>query len=369
MKAAVLYKVNEKLRIVEIELDPPQQGEVRVKMKAAGVCQSDWHVMNGDWPSPLPIIPGHEAAGEILEVGAGVGNVKPGDHVIFSFRPHCGQCRYCTAGRNVLCIGRNNAPPGTLIDGTLRAKIRGPSGPEGVYQMARIGTFAEQVVVPAEMVVKMRDEMPWPQAALVGCCVATGVGAVTRHARIEAGSNVMVIGCGGVGLNVVQGAVLAGARKVIACDLLDNKLEMARAFGATDTINVRREKVVERVKELTGGLGVDYAFDAVSIDTTLAWAIDAIAPGGHAVAVGVPAMSMRASFSPFAAVFQEKKITGTFYGSVRPNIDFPVLVDHYLNKRLNIDGLISRTYKLEQINDGFAAMIKGEVARGVVVFD
>lgn len=364
-RAAVLFEVNKPLQVVELDLAPPKSGEARVKMKAAGVCQSDWHVMNGDWPTPLPVVPGHEAAGIVEEVAADVTSVKPGDHVVFSFRPHCGHCRYCTAGRTVLCIGRLNSPPSALFDGTLRLS----QGTTGVNQMARIGTFSEQVVVPAEMLVPIRKDMPWPQAALVGCCVATGVGAVTRHAKIEAGSTVLVIGCGGVGLNAIQGAMLSGARKIIACDLLDNKLAMAKTFGATDTVNSTKEDAVKRVKELTGGFGVDYAFDAVSIDKTQALAFDSLAPAGHAVTVGVPAATMRATYSPLNMVFTEKTISGTFYGSVRPNVDFPVLVDHYMNKRLNIDGLISRTYKLDDINEGFRAMMGGEVARGVVVFD
>lgn len=363
-RAAVLFEINKPLQVVELELDPPKAGEARVKMKASGVCQSDWHVMNGDWPTSLPIVPGHEAAGIIDEVGPGVEGVKAGDHVVFSFRPHCGRCRYCTAGRTVLCVGRLNSPGAGLLDGTLRLS----HGGTGVNQMARIGTFSEHVVVPAEMLVPIRKDMPWPQAALVGCCVATGVGAVTRHAKVEAGATVLVIGCGGVGLNAVQGAMLSGAGRIIACDLLDNKLEMARTFGATDTVNSAKENAVERVKQLTGGLGVDYAFDAVSVDKTQALAFDALAPGGHAVTVGVPAATMRAQYSPLMMVFGEKTVSGTFYGSVRPNLDFPVLVDHYMNRRLNIDGLISRTYKLDEINDGFRAMMAGEVARGVVVF-
>ena len=194
-------------------------------------------------------MPGHEAAGEIAEVGPGVTTVKPGDHVIFSFRPHCGRCQYCTTGRTVLCIGRNALPPGTMFDGTMRLKHKG----QGIAQMARIGTFAEEVVVPEEMVVPIRKDMPWPQAALVGCCVATGVGAVTRHAKIEAGSTVLVIGCGGVGLNAVQGAMLSGARTIIAADIRDNKLEMARTFGATHTINTATDNdPVKKVKEITG---------------------------------------------------------------------------------------------------------------------
>ena len=367
MKAAVLFKPNEPLQVVECELDPPKAGEVRVKMKASGVCQSDWHIMNGDWPSPMPIVPGHEAAGEIAECGPGVTTVKPGDHVIFSFRPHCGRCRYCSQGRTVLCIGRANVPPGSLYDGTLRIKHKG----QGINQMARIGTFAEEVVVPEEMVVPIRKDMPWPQAALVGCCVATGVGAVTRHAKIEAGSTVLVIGCGGVGLNAVQGAMLSGAQQ-------DHRRRHPRQ-QARDGQDLRRhphdqhqrptKMPAKKVKEIAGGLGVDYSFDAVSNDATQALAFDSLAPGGHAVAVGISAATMRASYSPFNMVFAEKTVSGTFYGSVRPDLDFPILVDHYMNKRLNIDGLISRTYKLADINEGFKRMMAGEVARGVVVFD
>src|SRR5690242_1786151 len=365
-RAAVLFEVNKPLQVVELDLAPPKAGEARVKMKAAGVCQSDWHVMNGDWPTALPVVPGHEAAGIVEEVAPDVTSVKPGDHVVFSFRPHCGRCRYCTAGRTVLCIGRLNSPPSALFDGTLRLS----QGATGVNQMARIGTFSEQVVVPSEMLVPIRKDMPWPQAALVGCCVATGVGAVTRHAKIEAGSTVLVIGCGGVGLNAIQGAMLSGARQIIAADILDNKLEMAKTFGATHTINTAKDNdPVKKIKEITGGLGVDYSFDAVSNDKTQPLAFDALAPGGHAVAVGISAQKIRAEYSPFNMVFTAKTVIGTFYGSVRPNVDFPVLVDHYMNRKLNIDGLISRTYKLQDINEGFKRMMAGEVARGVVVFD
>jgi S-(hydroxymethyl)glutathione dehydrogenase/alcohol dehydrogenase len=292
--------------------------------------------------------------------------VKQGDHVIFSFRPHCGRCKYCSQGRTVLCIGRASVPPGSLYDGTLRIKHNG----QGINQMARIGTFAEEVVVPEEMVVPIRKDMPWPQAALVGCCVATGVGAVTRHAKIEAGSTVLVIGCGGVGLNAIQGAMISGAGTIIAADILDNKLEMARTFGATHTINTATDNdPVKKVKAIAGGLGVDYSFDAVSNGATQALAFDSLAPGGHAVAVGISAASVKATYSPFMMVFAEKTMSGTFYGSVRPNLDFPILVDQYMNRKLNIDGLISRTYKLADINEGFKRMMGGEVARGVVVFD
>ena len=220
MRAAVLTEVNKPLQILDLEQEGPKAGEVRVQVKAAGVCMSDWHIMNGDWPLPLPMVLGHEAAGIVAELGPGVTNVKKGDHVIFSFRPHCGHCSYCSRGRTVLCIGHNDTPRWRMHDGTARVKLNG----EPVNQMARIGTFSEYVVCPAEQVVSVRKDLPWTHAAIIGCSVATGVGAVIRHANVEAGSSVLVVGCGGVGLNVVQGAKLAGARTIIACDLLDNKL-------------------------------------------------------------------------------------------------------------------------------------------------
>src|SRR5262249_51797017 len=212
MKAAVLYKANEPLRILDLEQQGPQAGEARVKVMATGVCHSDWHIMNGDWPLPLPMVLGHEAAGIVEELGPGVTNVKVGDHIIFSFRPHCGRCLYCSTGRSVLCDGYKSARFG-MLDGSYRLKRDG----QDIFQLARLGTFSEFVVCPAEMLVPVRREMPWAQAALMGCCVPTGVGAVTRCANVEAGASVVVIGCGGVGLNVVQGARLAGAGMIIAC--------------------------------------------------------------------------------------------------------------------------------------------------------
>src|ERR1700738_221201 len=204
MKAAILYEANTPLQVVDVEQQGPQSGEGRVGGKAAGICHSAWHIMNGDWPLPLPMALGHEAAGIVEEVGPGVANIKPGDHVIFSFRPQCGRCLYCSMGRSILCDG-HASPRWGMLDGTYRLKRDG----QDIYQMARIGTFSEKVVCPAEMLVPIRKEMPWPQAALMGCCVPTGVGAVTRCAEVEAGASVLVIGCGGVGLNVVQGAKVA----------------------------------------------------------------------------------------------------------------------------------------------------------------
>jgi S-(hydroxymethyl)glutathione dehydrogenase / alcohol dehydrogenase len=234
--------------------------------------------------------------------------------------------------------------------------------------MARIGTFSEYVVCPAEQVVTIRRDLPWTHAAIIGCSVATGVGAVIRHAEVEAGSTVLVVGCGGVGLNVVQGAKLAGARTIIGCDLLDNKLAYAREFGATHTINAKTENALERVREVTSGLGVDYAFDAIGGDVTARLVVDAIASGGHAVLVGIPAFNVTAAISPFQMVYAEKKLTGTYYGSVRPSVDFGVLADLDMDRRLNLDALISRTYKFDEINEGFGLLTSGQVARGVILF-
>ena len=365
MKAAVLYKANLGLEVVDVKQDGPLAGEARVRVKAAGVCHSDWHIMNGDWPLPLPMVLGHEAAGVVETVGAGVSHVKAGDHVIFSFRPHCGRCLYCSLGRSILCDGHNDTPRWVMFDGSHRLRHNG----DGINQMARLGTFAEQVVCPAEQLVPIRKEMAWPQAALLGCCVPTGVGAVTRCAAVEAGASVLVIGCGGVGLNVVQGARLAGAGTIVACDLLDTKLEFAQQFGATHVVNGSKSNVVEYARSLTAGRGVDYAFDAIGGEATTLQILEAIRPGGTAVIVGMAAMAVRAPIMPYAMALQEKCLKGTIYGSVRPDLDFPWLVDMYLQRRLKLDELVSRTYRLEEINEGFAALRSGQVARGVVVFD
>ncbi len=364
IRAAVCTAVHKPLELLDLDQEGPKAGEVRVKVKAAGVCMSDWHIMNGDWPMPLPMVLGHEAAGIVEELGPGVTNVRVGDHVIFSFRPNCGHCHYCATGHSVICTGHNDTPRWRLHDGTARLKLNG----ESVNQMARIGTFAESVVCPAEQVVTVRRDLPWTHAAIIGCSVATGVGAVIRHAHVEAGSSVLVVGCGGVGLNVVQGAKLAGARTIIACDLLDSKLEFARQFGATHTINGKTEDVVARVRELTG-LGVHYAFDAIGTSATTRQIVEAVAPRGHALIVGIPAFSARAEISPSEMVYQEKRLTGTYYGSIRPIVDFGILADLTMERRIDLDSLISRTYRFSEINEGFRLMTSGAVARGVVLFD
>ncbi|MDQ3809596.1 MAG: alcohol dehydrogenase catalytic domain-containing protein, partial [Chloroflexota bacterium] len=257
MKAAVLNDYEQPLRIEDVELDPPRAGEVQVRIGATGVCHSDYHVIKGEWKYELPMILGHEAAGVVEAVGPNVRGIQPGDRAVLSFRPACGVCRLCAMGRSVLCEGRlgNRFK---MHDGTARVHRDG----EELSVLGRMGSFAEQVVVPAEQVVPVAGDVPMEELALIGCAVTTGVGAVVNAARVEPGSSVAVIGCGGVGLNVIQGAALVSAGRIIAIDLLDNKLEYARQFGATDTINASGGDAVERVRELTGG-GVDYAFEVI----------------------------------------------------------------------------------------------------------
>jgi S-(hydroxymethyl)glutathione dehydrogenase/alcohol dehydrogenase len=366
MRAAVLTEVGRPLELLDLEQEGPKAGEVRVQVKATGVCLSDWHIMHGDWPAPLPLVPGHEAAGIVAEVGPGVTTVKPGQHIIFSFRPNCGHCRYCSRGRSVLCNGHDDSPRFVMHDGTARIKLNG----EPVNQMARIGTFSEYVVCPAEQVVPIREDLPWSRAAIIGCSVATGVGSVIRHAKVEAGSTVLVIGCGGVGLNVVQGAKLAGATTIIGVDLKDNKLDFAKHMGATHSINATKSNnLIEEIRDLTGGLGVDYAFDAIGSQATALQVVDAIAPGGHAVFIGMPKVEETAPINAFQMVFREKMVTGAYYGSVHPATDLPVLADMAMAGSLKMDDLISRTYKFDQINEGFELLERGEVARGVILVD
>jgi S-(hydroxymethyl)glutathione dehydrogenase/alcohol dehydrogenase len=363
MKAAVLFEAGSPLVIEELEIDEPKAGEVLVRIGATGVCHSDWHFINGEWQCPKPVVLGHEASGVVAAVGPGVTAVQPGDHAILSFRPNCGRCFFCTSGRPVLCNGWPPAWEG-MHDGTKRLHLRG----QDVVTMGRVGSFAEYAVVPAEQVVPIRKDVPLEIAAVVGCAVATGVGAVINAAKVEPGSSVVVIGCGGVGLNVILGARLVSAGRIIAVDLLDNKLEYARSFGATHTINASQEDAVKAVRALTGGLGADYAFEAIGRAATIEQAFDCVRPGGVAVVVGMMPHGAKASFNGYLMAFQEKTIKGTLYGSIRPTIDLPRLLELYMAGKLPLDRLITRRYRLEEINEGFDRLARGEVARGVVTF-
>ena len=363
MKAAVLYEPNKPMEVQTVDLDDPSDGEVLVRIAAAGVCHSDLHLIKGEWTTPLPAVLGHEGAGVVEKVGAGVTRVKPGDHVILNFRANCGHCHYCVVGRPVLCDGIDT-PRSAMFDGTVRLHRNGAD----IHHMARVSCFAEYAVVPESGAVPVRKDMPLDRACLIGCAVMTGVGAVANTARVRPGDTVAVIGCGGVGLNAVQGAVLAGADRIIAVDLLDNKLEYARQFGATDVINAGNGDAAGRVLEMTGG-GVDFAFEAIGNPAAIQQAYEMCRMGGTTVIVGMAPEDDVLEFNALSIPRTERAIVGSWYGSARPWVDLPRLADMYMRGRLKIDELISRSYPLEQINEAYDALQAGEVARSVLTFE
>lgn len=354
MKAAVLREVNKPLVIEEVSLDEPGPGQALVKTAATGICHSDLHFIEGLWPFPLPAILGHEASGIVERVGPGVTYVEPGDHVVLLFVPGCGSCRFCATGRPNLCSS------GYIRSPTLRI------GDQAVIPFASMSSFAEYMVVPEGGMAKIRKDVPLDRAALVGCGVMTGVGAAINTAKVEPGSTCAVLGTGGVGLNVIQGCLLAGAERIIAIDIHPNKLEMARRFGATHVIDASKEDPVAQVRELTDG-GADYAFEVIGLPEAISQAFDIVRRGGEAIIVGMAPSGSTASVSA-TAFLQEKVLRGCSYGSARPRYDMPRLLDLYMAGKLKLDELVSRTYPLEGINDAFAAMKKGEVARSVIVF-
>jgi NDMA-dependent alcohol dehydrogenase len=364
-RTAVLYAPGEPIRVEEIELDPPKEHEVQVRMVAAGICHSDYHIVSGDVPSYLPMALGHEGAGIVEEVGPLVTSVKPGDHVVLTFIPSCGTCRYCTSGHSNLCNKGASILMGPQLDGTFRMH----SSTADVGQMCVISTFSERTVVPDESVVKIEDYYPLNRAVLVGCGVPTGVGAVIHRAKIEPGSTVMVIGCGGIGMNVVQGAAIAGARMIIAVDKVDFKLEKAKEFGATHTINSTREDPVQISRDLTWGEGVDYAFEAIATPATIGQAYACTGKNGTVVVIGLtPATAESIPIPPLDLVLFQKSIMGTLYGDSQPRNDIPNLLKMYHAGKLKLDELVTRTYTLDQVNEAYADMLAGKNIRGVIEF-
>ena len=364
MRAAVFYEANAPLVIEDLSVDGPRDGEVLVRVAATGVCHSDYHLMDGSLNGPgypAPMVLGHEAAGVVEQIGRGVSRVRPGDHVILSVSPFCGRCRVCMVGQPFLCE-RFASPPGTIYDGSRRLR----KGDQEIGHFGRLAAFADQVVVHESQAIPIRRDMPLDRAALIGCGVMTGVGAVLNTANVEAGATMAVFGTGGVGLSAVQGGVLAGATQIVAVDLLDNKLEYAKQLGATHTINASREDPVAAILELTGGFGLDYAFDAIGRPAVSRQAFDAVRRGGTAVVVGVLPTGSEISVPGATAA---KTLKGCVMGSQRPPIDFPRLVELYLQGRLKLDEMISERYPLEQINEAYAALARGSNARGIIVMD
>jgi S-(hydroxymethyl)glutathione dehydrogenase/alcohol dehydrogenase len=365
MKAAVLLDYEQPVQTLHVELMDPKLGEVLVKMAAAGVCHSDLHVIKADLPLPVPLVLGHEGAGIVEAVGDGVTRVKPGDHVVLSWVPECGECHFCQISRYDMCdSAAASALIGTQRDGTTRFQLDG----EDIYQFSMTGTFAEYTVVPEASAIPIRKDVPLELAALVGCSVMTGVGAVINTAKVRPGSSVVVIGTGGVGLNVIQGAKLSGAEKIIAVDMMDRKLEMARTFGATHTINAREKDVIMTVLDYTDQLGAEYAFEVIGRPETIAQAYNCLRKTGTAVVVGIASPNEEVCINAFSIPSQAKTLTGTWYGQGNPRIDLPKLLDLYKAGKLKLDELMTRTYDLSQVNEAFQDMLDGQVARGIIKF-
>ncbi|MFT5211323.1 MAG: S-(hydroxymethyl)glutathione dehydrogenase/alcohol dehydrogenase [Flavobacterium sp.] len=360
MKAAVFREVGQPLTIEDIQISKPGPREVLVRTSAVGVCHSDLHFIEGLYPAQTPMILGHESAGVVEQVGSDVTYVKPGDHVISCLSVFCGHCEQCLTGHMSLC----NSPE------TKRGEEDEPrlsQDTKPVQQFASLGSFAEQMLVHEHALVKVREDMPMDRAALIGCAVTTGLGSVFHTAKVEPGSTVAVIGCGGVGLSCINGAALAGASQIIAIDMVDSKLEMAKTFGATHVINGSSGDAVQQVQELTKG-GVHYSFEAIGLKQTAEDAFYMLRPGGTATVIGMIPVGVKIELMGFMFL-QEKKIQGSMMGSNRFRVDMPRFIDFYLQGKLHLDEMISKRIKLDEINEAFTEMKTGELARSVIVFD
>ena len=360
VKAAVLRNIGGPMTIEEVEISGPERHEVLVRTKAVGLCHSDLHVIDGHLPMPLPTVLGHEAAGVVERVGEGVTNVKEGDHVIVCAVFHCGRCDQCLSGHANLCT----------VSVASRAADQPPrltAGDEPLFQFCGTGSFAEYMVVQESGCVPIRKDMPFDRACLVSCGVATGFGAVNRTARVSPGERVAVIGCGGVVLAAVNGAAIAGARRIIAIDRVPMKLDLARKLGATDIIEAGADvDVVGEVMRLTDNAGVDHAIEAIGLPQTATQAFAMLRRGGTATIAGVLMSNLEL---PGLALLHERRVQGSFMGGVRPSIDIPRYVDLYMQGRLRIDELISKRIRLDEINQGFADLAGGAVVRAVIEFD
>ena len=364
-KAAVLEEVGKPLVIDELDMGALQPDDVLVRVKASGLCHTDLEVMQGSLAYPMPIVLGHEGAGVVEAVGSGVTRVRPGDHVLLSWNPHCGHCFYCERDLPILCEPfTRHQPRGHLLDGTSRMR----RDHSVVHHYSVTSTHAQLTMVPESGAIPISKEIPFDRACIIGCGVMTGVGAVVRKAQVEPGACVVVIGCGAVGLNAIQGARLAGAETIVAVDLGQAKLQRAAQFGATHAVDAASGSAPDEVKALTAGRGADYVFEAAGNAKTFRLAVELCRPGGSVVWLGKVNVDQEVSFR-WGSLMGERNIVRSSYGGARPMRDFPWLVHEYLNGRLMLDQLITRRIKLEEINDGFDSLARGEGIRTVVLFE
>jgi len=363
-KAVICRELNQPVVVEEIEVAGPGPGEAMIKLSACGVCHSDLSATNGTIPFPPPLILGHEGAGVVVEVGSGVTDVVVGDHVLSSFVAMCGTCRYCTLGRPALCeIGAKTLY--TLPDGSLRTTDKN-GAPLGVF--SGCGVMAEYATLSVKSLIRIPQDAPLRQAALVGCGVMTGFCAATNKAKVEPGTVVVVFGCGGVGLSAIQGAQVAGAVTIVAVDIDSFKLDLAKLFGATHVVNAKgEENIVKTLRKLTGG-GADYAFECIGSGEVAAQAYGALRKGGHAVIVGVAPPKDSTSIRTASLTFEEKSLSGSYFGSARPRVDAPRILGLYKAGKIKLDELITRTYTVDEAPQAFADLQAGRNARGVIVF-
>lgn len=362
VSAAMLTAPGNPFAIEQLDLAEPRAGEVLVRVAAVGVCHSDWHLVTGATKHPMPVVPGHEGAGVVEAVGPGVDDIKVGDHVVLNWAPSCGRCFYCLRDRSNLCETYTGPIwAGTMLDGTTRLSWKG----QPVYSYCGLAAFAQRTVVPRQSCVVIRKDVPFEIAALVGCAVATGVGAAVFTAAVKPGESAVVFGCGGVGLSIIQGLRLCGASPIIAVDSHPAKIWSAKHFGAQSAI-LTSDDVAGVIKNHTAGRGADHAFEAVGIPAVQEQALECLRPGGTLTLAGLAPMGSATNFPSAVITRQEKTIKGSYYGTVHAPRDFPMLLDLYKSGKLNLDDMITRRYPLEQINDAYRDMAAGELARGVI---
>jgi S-(hydroxymethyl)glutathione dehydrogenase/alcohol dehydrogenase len=364
-KAAVLHSANTPLKTETVELKAMSARDILVRVRAAGLCHTDLEVIEGSLRLPFPIVLGHEASGIVEAIGPEAQGVAVGDHVILSWNPHCGGCFYCDQSLPILCEGYlANTPKAYGFDGQPKLRL---AGGEDLHQLMYLGAFAEYCVVQDQQAIPVPKEMPFEQAALIGCGVMTGVGAALNVAKVRPGSAVMVIGCGAVGLASIQGAVLGGAETIIAVDLQDSRLDVAAQMGATVLVNPSREEAADVARAHTAGRGVDIVLESAGNERAFRLTVEAVRPGGEVIWLGKTDVDNDVSFR-WGSLMQEKRIRRSSYGGARPRQDFPFLCRSYLDGRLRLDPLISQRIGLDDINQGFAALKAGETIRSVISF-